>query len=231
MSFGAGGWSATLSNLSDAQPRGVIEHSTAAPGRTRSRSTSTQASGLSRFVNWESVALTNGSRLSLDDRGVTLGDAGSANGPVRYRFDQHACLERRRGIGDHDGRAGRPRDLEQCGHDRSDRRRGPAQHVGGRVATMSVMEASCCVQSVLGADSSPSGKLVISQGAATGNTSIGVTNAGGAGALTFGRWNHGRAGGSGRHDGDDRVFTGESGQGGGVYVLPVSRRCYGGHGG
>lgn len=40
------------------------------------------------------------------------------------------------------------------------------------------------VRSVLGADNSPSDKLVISGGAASGTTSIGVTNAGGSGGVT-----------------------------------------------
>ncbi len=40
------------------------------------------------------------------------------------------------------------------------------------------------VRSVLGADNSPSDKLVISGGAASGTTSIGVTNTGGSGGLT-----------------------------------------------
>lgn len=40
------------------------------------------------------------------------------------------------------------------------------------------------VRSVLGADNSPSDRLVISGGAASGTTSIGVTNAGGVGGLT-----------------------------------------------
>ncbi len=40
------------------------------------------------------------------------------------------------------------------------------------------------LQTVLGADDSPSDKLVVSGGTLTGSTAIAVTNLGGAGALT-----------------------------------------------
>ena len=40
------------------------------------------------------------------------------------------------------------------------------------------------VRTALGADSAPSDRLVISGGAASGTTGIGVTNVGGSGALT-----------------------------------------------
>ncbi|CAN7158092.1 autotransporter domain-containing protein [Caballeronia sp. LjRoot29] len=184
VSFGAGGVVATLSNLTDANLAGL----SALDGGTGQNSLTfdhTQISGLGRFTSWESIGLTNGSRLSLDNRGVSMGDATTQTG--LFNIDTTSTLGwngggqsaiamtlpgglvtlNNAGTIDLTGGAGPGNSLMVSGN--------YAGH-GGRLL----------LQSVLGSDNSPSGKLVISQGAATGNTAIGITNAGGAGALTVG---------------------------------------------
>ena len=183
VSFGAGGVVALLSNLSDANLGGISAFDGGA-GHNALTFDHTQANGLGRFTSWESVALTNGSRISLDDRGVALGNATAQTG--LFDIDSTSMLAwngggesaittvmpggrvslSNAGTIDLAGGAG-PRSALVVGGDY-------AGH-GGRLL----------VQSVLGADGSPSGKLVISQGAATGNTAIGVANAAGTGALTL----------------------------------------------
>jgi hypothetical protein len=79
VSFGAGGVVALLSNLSGANLAGVSAFDGGA-GQNALTFDHTQASGLGRFTSWECIALTNGSRISLDDRGVTLGNATAQTG-------------------------------------------------------------------------------------------------------------------------------------------------------
>ncbi len=42
----------------------------------------TQASGLSRFTNWSTINATNGSQLTLDNNGLTLGNSGTLTGTL-----------------------------------------------------------------------------------------------------------------------------------------------------
>jgi outer membrane autotransporter protein len=183
VSFGAGGVVALLSNLSDANLGGVSALDGGA-GQNSLTFDHTQTSGLSRFVNWDSIAVTNGSRLSLDDHGVTLGNAiaqtglldidststlawnGGGQSLITTTVPGGRVTLSNAGTIDLTGGAG-PRNTLVVGGDYIGH--------GGELR----------VQSVLGSDNSPSGKLVISQGAATGNTAIGVTNAAGTGALTL----------------------------------------------
>lgn len=79
MSFGAGGVVATLSNLSDANLAGLSAFD-GGTGQNALTFDHTQTGGIGRFVSWDSIALTNGSRLSLDNHGVALGNAAAQTG-------------------------------------------------------------------------------------------------------------------------------------------------------
>ena len=183
VSFGAGGVVALLSNLSDTNLAGVTAFDGGA-GQNALTFDHTQASGLSRFTSWESIALTNGSRISLDDRGATLGNTAAQTG--LFDIDSTSTLAWNGG-GDSAITTALPGGRVSLSNG------GTIDLTGGAGPRNALVVAGdyvghggqLLVQSVLGTDGSPSGKLVISQGAATGNTAIGVTNAAGTGGLTL----------------------------------------------
>lgn len=182
VSFGAGGTVATLSNLKDANLAGV---STFDGGGAHDVLTfdHTDATGLSRFVNWERINAINASRLTLDARGLTVGDDGSHTGVLD--IDSSSALA-------WNGGAESAIMAALSGTSVTMNNAGTIDLTGGAgVRSTLVIRGDyvgnggrLLLQSELGGDGSPSGKLVISQGAATGATAIRVTNAGGAGALT-----------------------------------------------
>ncbi|KQR90005.1 hypothetical protein ASG35_01885 [Burkholderia sp. Leaf177] len=180
VTFGAGQTAATLSNLSDAQLSSTSIFD-AGLGRDTLTFDHVDASAPSRFVNWESIAVTNASRLTLDSHRITLGDADTRTGSLSidstsslaFNGGSSAIMAAAPGARVTVNNAGV---IDLTGGTRN------TLVVGGDYVGRSGI---LLVQSVLGADGSPSGKLVISQGSATGNTSIGVKNAGGAGALTL----------------------------------------------
>ncbi|WP_438395848.1 autotransporter outer membrane beta-barrel domain-containing protein [Caballeronia sp. DA-9] len=181
VTFGSGQTEATLSNLSDAQLSSTSIFDAGA-GRDTLTFSHVDASGSSRFVNWESVAITNASRVTLDAQGLTLGDAGTRTGALDIDSTSSlawngggtsAIMAAVAGARVSVGNAGV---IDLSGSTRN------TLVVNGDYAGRA---GRLLVDSVLGADGSPSGKLVISQGSATGDTSIGVRNAGGAGAQTI----------------------------------------------
>ena len=182
VSFGAGGVVATLSNLNDANLAGISAFD-GGTGQNALTFDHTQTSGLSRFTSWDSIALTNGSQLSLDGLGVTLGNAAVQTGV--FDIDSTSTLVWNGG-GQSAITTTVPGGLVTLNN------AGTIDLTGGAGSHSTLLVSGNYVghggqlllQSVLGSDNSPSGKLVISQGSATGNTAIGVTNAGGAGALT-----------------------------------------------
>ncbi|MFH0351237.1 MAG: autotransporter outer membrane beta-barrel domain-containing protein [Chromatiales bacterium] len=141
----------------------------------------TVATDVGRFQRWETVDLTNGSQLTLDTN-LTLGDAGTGTGSLS--IDATSTLFA--GGGDNSilpftsGQLasvanGGTIDLTNGGPSATD----SLTIVGNYSAGSNLL-----LNTVLGADGSPSDKLVIESGAATGNTTIGVVKVGGAGALT-----------------------------------------------
>jgi len=76
---GMGANAATLSSLSDANLAGLTKLD-GGMGVDQLTFDNTQAGNLSRFVNWETIDATNGSRLALDANGLTLGDSGTGTG-------------------------------------------------------------------------------------------------------------------------------------------------------
>lgn len=137
--------------------------------------------GVSRFQSWESIALTNGSQLIFDGT-LVLGDAGTETGS--FSIDQTsivygggfsgavsaALLGKLANVSN----AGRI-DLTNNGA-AGDRFTINGNYVGSNGLLL--------LDTVLGDDSSASDRLVISGGTATGATSIGIVNVGGAGDVT-----------------------------------------------
>lgn len=181
VTFGAGQAAATLSNLSDAQLASTSIFDAGA-GRDTLTFDHVDATGLSRFVNWESVAVTNASRLTLDAHGLTLGDSGTRTGTID--IDSTSSLAW--------NGAGTSAIMAAVAGARVTMNNAGIIDLTGSTRNTLVVSGDYAgraghllVDSVLGADASPSGKLVIAQGTATGETSIGVRNAGGAGAQTI----------------------------------------------
>ncbi|MGF6782115.1 autotransporter outer membrane beta-barrel domain-containing protein [Paraburkholderia sp. GAS334] len=174
---------ATLTGLTDTNLAGVPSFD-GGPGTDVLTFNGTQASGLSRFINWETINVTNGSQLTLDNNGLTLGDSGTLTGTLN--IDSTSTLFAG-GLGDPAimpavtgqlvtvNNAGTI-DLTNGGSSTSDALVVNGNYVG--------LNGRLLVQSVLGADGSPSDRLVIVQGTGSGSTSIGVTNVGGTGGAT-----------------------------------------------
>ncbi|GAB7522406.1 hypothetical protein PBS_13900 [Paraburkholderia sp. 2C] len=145
----------------------------------------TQASGASRFTNWTAINLTNGSQLTLDTNGLTLGNAGVGGGTLSIDATSRLfagkpgdpsivpALERQRASVVNAGTI----DLTNGGSSTSDLLVVNGDYVGrnGRLL----------LQTVLGNDGSPSDRLVVALGAASGSTTLGVTNVGGTGGATL----------------------------------------------
>lgn len=134
-----------------------------------------------KYTNWEVVNLDNGARFALGGT-FTLGDTGTGTGTMNINgassllvdtgvitaFDpsQLATLNNRGSI-----------DMTTASSTATDTLtvNGNYNGTGGTLA----------LQTILGADGSPSDKLVVSQGTISGTTSISVSNLGGAGAATL----------------------------------------------
>lgn len=139
----------------------------------------TSATG-ARYLNWEDVDLTQGSRLDLEDA-LVLGD--SATGLGKLDIDASSVLTSSQGsiapftAGQRVtlNNAGTV-DLTQGNTRTSDTLTVQGNYVGNN--------GQLRLQTKVGADGSSSDKLVVDGGTLTGSTSIAVTNLGGAGALT-----------------------------------------------
>lgn len=132
-----------------------------------------------RYVNWETVNLSNGSLLDLNGD-LVLGDTASGTGVLNVDASST--------ITSASGRvrpftAGQLATLNNAGTLDLSRN-------GSTTDTLTVngnyagSNGRLLLQSVLGDDSSPGDKLVVSQGSLSGTTQINVTNLGGLGAAT-----------------------------------------------
>lgn len=132
-----------------------------------------------RYSNWERIDLSEGSLMQLDGE-LVLGDASSATGVLNV--DQGSTLLSIAGT----VRSFTPEQgatLNNAGTlDLTD---------SGAVTDTLTLDGSYAgsngrllVQSVLGDDSAPSDRLIVSQGSLSGTTQIDVTNVGGPGAAT-----------------------------------------------
>ncbi|MGE8064739.1 autotransporter outer membrane beta-barrel domain-containing protein [Pseudomonas sp. NPDC089569] len=141
----------------------------------------TTTSVASRYVNWETVNLSNNSKMALADRFV-LGDSGTGTGV--FNIDGSSVLTSTQGSIT-PFTAGQRVTLNNAGTidlSSGNTRTSDTLTVQGNYAGNG---GQLFVQSVLGDDSSPSDKLVVKDGTLTGDTAITVSNLGGAGALTL----------------------------------------------
>ena len=181
--LGTGHDTATLTGLTDTNLAGVP---LLAGGNVSSvlNFNDTQASGLSRFTNWSTINATNGSQLTLDNNGLTLGNSGTLTGTLT--LDSTSILFAG-GLGDPAitpavsgqlvtvSNAGTI-DLTNGGTSTTDALVVNGNYVG--------LNGKLLLQSVLNGDGSASDKLVIIQGTGSGKTTLGITNVGGVGAAT-----------------------------------------------
>ncbi|WP_445571726.1 autotransporter family protein [Pseudomonas sp. E102] len=140
---------------------------------------STSSTG-ARYDNWETVSLTQGSRLDLGDT-LLLGD--NVTGTGVFNIDSSSVLTSTQGV-IAPFTSGQMSTLNNAGAiDLADgnTRTNDTLTVQGNYAGNG---GQLRLQTVLGADDSPSDKLVVNGGTLTGGTAITVTNLGGAGGLT-----------------------------------------------
>jgi type V secretory pathway adhesin AidA len=179
--LGAGSDAAIFTNLTAASlvPAAVIDGGT---GADRLTWINTSATDVARFVNWETLQLTGGSRLTFNGT-LALGDAGTGTGALTVDATS-AILA---GSGSHmiaAFTAGQLVTVENAGT--IDLTNGPAAAgdsltVAGNYIGQSGMLR---LHTVLAGSTSPSDRLVISGGAASGQTAVTIINLGGRGALT-----------------------------------------------
>ncbi|WP_434705961.1 autotransporter outer membrane beta-barrel domain-containing protein [Pseudomonas sp. Z1-12] len=140
---------------------------------------STSSTG-ARYLNWETVNLTQGSQLDLIDT-LTLGDSATTTGTLN--IESGSTLTATQGI-IAPFTAGQLATLNNAGAidlTQGNTRTNDTLTVQGNYVGNS---GQLRLQTVLGADDSPSDKLVVIGGALSGSTAITVTNLGGTGGLT-----------------------------------------------
>lgn len=183
ISLGTGTDTATLRNLTNANLAGTTL-ADGGPGVDRLVLDNASLSS-TLFTNWETVELTNGSQFTLTGP-LVLGDSGTLTGTLS--IDQTSTLFAGAGVNptirSFDGvsfvtvtNAGFI-DLTNGASGTTDSLTIAGNYVGtgGRIR----------LNTVLGSDGSPSDRLVIDSGTASGTSSLLISNFGGAGALTTG---------------------------------------------
>lgn len=179
ISLGAGADQATLSNLGPANLAGttLIDGGS---GTDQLAFVGSSISGIARFQNWETVALTNGSYVALDsdlvlggadtgtgsvsiDATSTLYAGGTSNAITPFTGGQLVLVANAGAINLSNGSPGDTLTV-----------------VGNYVG----QGGKLLLDTRLGSDASPSDRLVVDTGAATGSTALSITNIGGGGAKT-----------------------------------------------
>nr|WP_314482797.1 autotransporter outer membrane beta-barrel domain-containing protein [uncultured Pseudomonas sp.] len=139
-----------------------------------------RAVGGGRYINWETVALTNLSQFSLNDS-LVLGDAGTGTGSLT--LDGNSSLDSTQGVITAFGPGQRVRVSNAgtlnltAGGDALGRLTIVGDYVGENGALR--------LNSVLAGDNAPSDRLVVSGAAIGGTTRLIVNNLGGTGAATL----------------------------------------------
>lgn len=137
-----------------------------------------------QFINWETIQLNNGSKLSLSNN-LVLGDTTSTTG--RLDIDSSSYLLANGAAGIAPAVAGSLVQVNNAGVIQMIQTGAPSPTdtltIQGNYAGIG---GSLLLDTYLGVDGSPSDKLIISGGAATGLTGIGIVNAGGPGGGTTG---------------------------------------------
>lgn len=134
-----------------------------------------------RFINWETVNLSNRSQLDLGSSSLVLGDAGTGSGVLNVDASS-VVLATQGAIAP--AVAGQAVTFNNAGTidlTRSNSRTDDTLTVQGNYVGNS---GQLLLQSVVAGDDSPSDKLVVNDGSLGGATVISVSNVGGLGALT-----------------------------------------------
>ncbi|GHC63864.1 autotransporter [Limoniibacter endophyticus] len=137
------------------------------------------------FSQFETVVVTNSSTLGFDGT-LVLGDAGTQTGTMTIDAGSTLVGSESTVGGITSFTAGALATINNSGTIDLTRNGSGSSDVFTIAGNYVGNGASLLLQTVLGNDTSPSDKLVISNGAATGSTAITVQNVGGAGGLTTG---------------------------------------------
>jgi autotransporter family porin len=185
--LGGGNDTATLRNITDAQlaTTPVID---GGAGTDHLIFDNTTVTGFTRFTNWENVDLTNGTRLTLDGGGMTLGDAGTGTGALA--IDASSTLFAGNGVNAtiRSFTAGQLVSVTNAGTIDLTNGGSTAANTLTIAGNYIGANGTLHLNTVLGTDDSPSDKLVIAGAgaSASGSTGIAVVNAGGGGGVTLG---------------------------------------------
>ncbi len=172
---------ATLSNLTDANI-GATKRVSGGAGADSLTFNNVKTGAVSRFDSWETINLTNDTRLTFDTA-LTLGDAGTGTGTLNV--DATSTIyggEAQSGVNPFT--AGQFANVVNAG--RIDLTNGGSSTTDTFTITGNYTGQNGLVflDTVLAGDASPSDKLVINGGTASGNTGVVINNVGGAGAST-----------------------------------------------
>ncbi|WP_411728675.1 pertactin-like passenger domain-containing protein [Methyloglobulus sp.] len=140
--------------------------------------------GVSRFQDWETFAVANGSQLTFDGN-LVLGDASTGTGS--FSVDSSSTLFGGNGVNPQISPAVAGQLVTFSNAGAIDLSNGPVSAADSFtiVGNYIGMGGHLNLQTILGTDNSPSDKLAVSGGSASGTTNVGVTNVGGSGGLTL----------------------------------------------
>ncbi|WP_395598771.1 autotransporter outer membrane beta-barrel domain-containing protein [Pseudomonas sp. A1437] len=134
-----------------------------------------------RFINWETVNLSNRSQLDLGSSSLVLGDAGTGSGVLNVDASSVVLATQGAVAPAAAGQAVTFNNAGTIDLTRSNSRTDDTLTVQGNYVGNS---GQLLLQSVVAGDDSPSDKLVVNDGSLGGATVISVSNVGGLGALT-----------------------------------------------
>ncbi|UHC81319.1 autotransporter outer membrane beta-barrel domain-containing protein [Pseudomonas sp. NIBR-H-19] len=134
-----------------------------------------------RFINWETVNLSNRSQLDLGSGSLVLGDAGTGSGVLNVDASSVVLATQGAVAPAVAGQAVTFNNAGTIDLTRSNSRTDDTLTVQGNYVGNS---GQLLLQSVVAGDDSPSDKLVVNDGSLGGATVISVSNVGGLGALT-----------------------------------------------
>ncbi|MFJ2490497.1 autotransporter outer membrane beta-barrel domain-containing protein [Pseudomonas iridis] len=134
-----------------------------------------------RFINWETVNLSNSSQLDLGASSLVLGDAGTGSGVLNIDASSVVLATQGAVAPAVAGQAVTFNNAGTIDLTRNNSRTDDTLTVQGNYVGNS---GQLLLQSVVAGDDSPSDKLVVNDGSLGGATVINVSNVGGLGALT-----------------------------------------------
>ncbi|KAB2722391.1 autotransporter outer membrane beta-barrel domain-containing protein [Brucella intermedia] len=172
---------ATLSNLTDANI-GATKRISGGAGTDGLTFNNVKTGAVDRFDSWETINLTNDTRLTFD-AALTLGDAGTGTGT--FNIDGSSTVyggSAQSGINPFT--AGQLANVVNAGRIDLTNGGGSTTDTFTITGNYTGQNGLLFVDTVLAGDGSPSDKLVINGGTASGNTGVVVNNVGGAGAST-----------------------------------------------